>query len=167
MLVSVSVFFSSQTCDIYLRIFQSRTAARRELLDQAASPDECEKLYEESLWCLYALQDDLRETGNPLLEEDRTMIATCTSSVNSFILSVPLCVSPFIYLLCYFYVFITGIKRTKLRLLRCQARKAMNDRDRLSDARADQNLVDVARYPPPWELQPSDQPQVSPPLPSR
>jgi hypothetical protein len=30
----------------------------------------------------------------------------------------------------------------------------MNDRDRLSDARADQNLVDVARYLPPWEDQP-------------
>src|SRR5882672_7296998 len=38
---------------------QSRTAARKELLDQHKSPDECERLYEESLWCLYALQDDL------------------------------------------------------------------------------------------------------------
>jgi hypothetical protein len=50
-----------------------------------------------------------------------------------------------------------GIKRTKLRLLRCRARMAMNDRDRLTDARADHNLVDVARYPPPWEVQPVDQ----------
>lgn len=56
---------------------QSRTAARKELLDQATTPDECEKLYEESLWCLYALQDDLLQTGNPFLEEDRTTIATC------------------------------------------------------------------------------------------
>jgi len=55
---------------------QSRTAARKELLDQA-SPDECEKLYEESLWCLYALQDDLLQAGNPFMEEDRATIATC------------------------------------------------------------------------------------------
>jgi len=47
----------------------------------------------------------------------------------------------------------TWIKRTKLRLHRCRTRMAMNDRDRLDDARADQNLVDVARYPPPWEVQ--------------
>ncbi|EKM78280.1 hypothetical protein AGABI1DRAFT_121407 [Agaricus bisporus var. burnettii JB137-S8] len=54
----------------------SRTAARKELLDQASAPDECEKLYEESLWCLYALQDDLLQTGNPFMEEDRETIAT-------------------------------------------------------------------------------------------
>lgn len=58
---------------------QSRTAARKELLDQATSPDECEKLYEESLWCLYALQDDLLQTGNPFMDEDRETIATCMS----------------------------------------------------------------------------------------
>ncbi|KDQ32617.1 hypothetical protein PLEOSDRAFT_1091151 [Pleurotus ostreatus PC15] len=98
----------------------SRTAARKELLDQAISPDECEKLYEESLWCLYALQDDLLQTGNPFMEEDRATIAT-------------------------------WIKRTKLRLLRCRARMEMNDRDRVKDARADQNLVDVARIPAPWD----------------
>ena len=57
---------------------QSRTAARKELFDQAQSPDECEKLYEESLWCLYALQDDLLQTENPFVEEDRNTIATCT-----------------------------------------------------------------------------------------
>ena len=57
---------------------QSRTAARKELLDQATSPDECEKLYEESLWCLYALQDDLLQTGNPYMDEDRETIGTCT-----------------------------------------------------------------------------------------
>lgn len=56
---------------------QSRTAARKELLDQHKSPDECERLYEESLWCLYALQDDLLQKGNPFMEEDRETIATC------------------------------------------------------------------------------------------
>lgn len=62
---------------VYDRALQlSRTAARKELLDQANSPDECEKLYEESLWCLYALQDDLLQTDNPFMEEDRTTIQT-------------------------------------------------------------------------------------------
>ncbi|KAI0672360.1 Pkinase-domain-containing protein [Trametes maxima] len=54
----------------------SRSAARKELLNQAQSPDECEKLYEESLWCLYALQDDLLQADNPFLEEDRNTIST-------------------------------------------------------------------------------------------
>ncbi|KAF7319635.1 Other ulk ulk protein kinase [Mycena chlorophos] len=54
----------------------SRTAARKELYNQASSPNECEKLYEESLWCLYALQDDLLQTGNPFMDEDRTTIDT-------------------------------------------------------------------------------------------
>lgn len=54
----------------------SRTAARKELRDDATAPDECEKLYEESLWCLYALQDDLLQSGNPFMEEDRETIAT-------------------------------------------------------------------------------------------
>lgn len=98
----------------------SRTAARKELLDQATAPDECEKLYEESLWCLYTLQDDL-QSENPFMEEDRATIAT-------------------------------WIKRTKLRLIRCRTRMGMNDKDRLRDALADQNLVD-ARYPPPWDPQ--------------
>jgi serine/threonine-protein kinase ULK/ATG1 len=43
------------------------------------TPDECEKLYEESLWCLYALQDDLLQSGNPFMDEDRETIATCMS----------------------------------------------------------------------------------------
>jgi serine/threonine-protein kinase ULK/ATG1 len=30
----------------------------------------------------------------------------------------------------------------------------MNDRDRLNDARADQNLADVARIPAPWDVKP-------------
>ncbi|GBE83400.1 kinase-like domain-containing protein [Sparassis latifolia] len=54
----------------------SRTAARKELLDQATSPDQCEKLYEESLWCLYALQDDLLQKDNPFMDEDRETICT-------------------------------------------------------------------------------------------
>lgn len=106
----------------------SRTAAGKELLDQALSPDECEKLYEESLWCLYALQDDLLQEDNPFLQEDRATIAI-------------------------------WIKRTKLRLVRCRVRMGMNDRDRLRDARADKNLDDVDRIPPPWE------PQVAQPQP--
>ncbi|KZT25995.1 kinase-like protein [Neolentinus lepideus HHB14362 ss-1] len=98
----------------------SRTAARKELLDQASSPDECKQLYEESIWLLYTLQDDLLQTGNPFVEEDRATVAT-------------------------------WITRTRLRLHRCQDRMGMNDRDRLKDARADQNLDDVPRIPPPWE----------------
>ena len=64
---------------VELMVLQSRTAARKELLDQATSPDECEKLYEESLWCLYTLQDDLQQ-DNPFMEEDRNTIATCEFS---------------------------------------------------------------------------------------
>ncbi|KAI4518797.1 kinase-like protein [Schizophyllum commune Loenen D] len=101
-------------------LYLSRTAARKELLDQATTPDECEKLYEESLWCLYALQDDLLQSGNPFMEEDRETIAT-------------------------------WIKRTKLRLLRCRARMAMDHRERLIDVRADENLADVARIPAPCD----------------
>ncbi|KAJ7201129.1 other/ULK/ULK protein kinase [Mycena pura] len=104
-------------------LYLSRTASRKELFDQATSPDECEKLYEESLWCLYALQDDLLQTGNPFMDEDRTTIDT-------------------------------WIKRTKLRLLRCRARMTMSDKDRVNDARADHNLVDVARIPAPWDVKP-------------
>ncbi|KAJ7241666.1 kinase-like domain-containing protein [Mycena haematopus] len=103
----------------------SRTAARKELFDQATSPDECEKLYDESLWCLYALQDDLLQTGNPFMDEDRTTIDT-------------------------------WIKRTKLRLHRCRVRMAMNDQDRLNDARVDDNLADVPRIPAPWDVKPVD-----------
>lgn len=67
-------------------LLQSRTAARKELLDQANSPDECEKLYEESLWCLYALQDDLLQTDNPFMEEDRTTIQICKSVPQQWLL---------------------------------------------------------------------------------
>ena len=58
---------------------QGRTAARKELLDQASSPDECEQLYEESIWCLYALQDEVMKQDNPFLEEDKAVIADCLS----------------------------------------------------------------------------------------
>jgi len=36
---------------VYDNSFQSRTATRKEFLDQVSSTDECEKLYEESSWC--------------------------------------------------------------------------------------------------------------------
>jgi serine/threonine-protein kinase ULK/ATG1 len=63
----------------------SRTAARKELLDQAMAPDECEKLYEESLWCLYTLQDDLLQVDNPYAEEDRATIGTCKHVVGQYV----------------------------------------------------------------------------------
>lgn len=46
------------------------------------------------------------------------------------------------------------ITRTKLRYHRCQARAMMPEGARRKDAQADQNLDDVNRFPPPWELQP-------------
>lgn len=60
---------------------QSKMAARKELTNEMSSPDECEKLYEEALWCLYALQDDLLQKDNPYIEEDRETISTCTSTM--------------------------------------------------------------------------------------
>jgi serine/threonine-protein kinase ULK/ATG1 len=33
---------------------------------------------------------------------------------------------------------------------------AMNERDRLNDARADQNLADVERIPAPWDARPPE-----------
>jgi len=56
----------------------------------------------------------------------------------------------------------TWITRTKLRLVRCQARMTMNDRDRLKDARADQNLDDVVRHPLPWEAAGPPSPKLPP-----
>ncbi|KAH7106852.1 kinase-like protein [Auriculariales sp. MPI-PUGE-AT-0066] len=53
----------------------SREAAQKELFDKATSPNECEKLYEESLWCLYALRDDLLEDGKAFMDEDRKTIS--------------------------------------------------------------------------------------------
>ena len=50
--------------------------------------------------------------------------------------------------------FFAGITRTKLRYHRCQARAVMPENVRRKDAQADQNLDDVNRFPPPWDLQP-------------
>jgi len=50
-------------------------------------------------------------------------------------------------------VWLIGIKRTKLRLVRCRARMDMPTRERLRDARADKNLDDVARIPAPWDAE--------------
>ena len=44
------------------------------------------------------------------------------------------------------------IIRTKLRLHRCRVRMKMDDIERVRDARADHNLDDVQRFPPPWDL---------------
>ncbi|KAH9927969.1 kinase-like protein [Epithele typhae] len=104
----------------------SRSAARKELLNQA-TPEECELLYEESLWCLYTLRDDLLPVDNPYLEEDRNTIST-------------------------------WVKRTKLRLVRCRARKNMTDNERMKDAALDNNLADVPRIPAPWDFAASDPP---------
>ena len=103
------------------------------------SPDEFEKLYEEALWCLYALQDDLLQKDNPYIEEDRETISTCELAVHHPYTS-------------FSRTYATGIKRTKLRLVRCRVRMGMNERDRLRDANADVNLSDVPREPPPWEV---------------
>jgi len=51
----------------------------------------------------------------------------------------------------------TGIKRIKLRLVRCRARMEMPMRERLRDARADKNLDDVARIPAPWDAEALEQ----------
>lgn len=52
---------------------------------------------------------------------------------------------------------VVGIKRTKLRLVRCRARMEMPTRERLRDARADKNLDDVARIPAPWDAEALEQ----------
>ena len=41
---------------------------------------------------------------------------------------------------------------------------AMNHRDRVNDARADQNLADVARIPAPWDAKPPPSEQKQPPI---
>ena len=135
---------------VNVNALQSRTAARKELFDQAIAPDECEKLYEESLWCLYALRDDLLQTDNPFLDEDRNTISTCTY----FRLVSPI----------KSHSSILGIKRTKLRLVRCRIRMGMSDRERMKDARRDDNLTDVARIPAPWEVS-ADPPPQDPQIP--
>ena len=135
-------------------IIQSRAAARKELLNQADSPDECEKLYEQSLWCLYALQDELLQVDNPFMDEDRNTITTCKFHND---------ICPLVQILIY-HSFV-GIKRTKLRLIRCRVRMGMNERDRLKDARLDKNLDDVPRDPPPWEIGQSEENNPTAPRP--
>lgn len=84
------------------------------------------------------------------MEEDRETISTCMFLFLSFLAHT---------LLVFGYVSLidntcaVGIKRTKLRLIRCRARKNMNNRDRLKDARADKNLDDVPRIPAPWDTE--------------
>ena len=65
---------------------------------------------------------------------------------------------------CQLLTFVTiGVKRTKLRLVRCRARKTMTDRERMKDARLDNNLVDVPRIPAPWDVPVLDPASVPPP----
>lgn len=59
-----------------LCVCQSRAGAQKELLDQATL-EECEHLYEESLWCLYALQDEIMRPDNSFLENDKAVIGEC------------------------------------------------------------------------------------------
>lgn len=70
----------------YLSCLQSRKAASMELVDQGSLPIECEQLYEESLWCLYALQDDIMQVGNPYRDEDKVTISNCEPLFMSYYL---------------------------------------------------------------------------------
>ncbi|CCA75829.1 hypothetical protein PIIN_09817 [Serendipita indica DSM 11827] len=106
----------------------SRNAARKEILDQ--NPWDCEVMYQDALWLLYTVRDDLEAPSNAYMEEDRSTIDT-------------------------------WITRTKLRHHRCKERAAMPDPARRKDAQADQNLDDVNRFPPPWDLQPLPSPSPS------
>ncbi|CCA77475.1 hypothetical protein PIIN_11452 [Serendipita indica DSM 11827] len=54
----------------------SRNAARKEILDQ--NPWDCEVMYQDSLWLLYTVRDDLEAPSNGYMEEDRSTIDTCT-----------------------------------------------------------------------------------------
>ena len=84
------------------------------------------------------------------MEEDRTTIATCKSLPSTWSSVADSHV---------------GIKRTKLRLVRCRARMTMTDRQRMEDARLDKNLDDIARFPAPWDMgNPENQPPPNPPV---
>ena len=48
-----------------------------ELVADDSSIIKCEQMYEESLWCLYALQDNIIQTGNPYADEDEATILSC------------------------------------------------------------------------------------------
>lgn len=82
------------------------------------------------------------QKGNPFMDEDRATVATCAF----FLLHLALTSTHSI----------SGITRTKLRLVRCRNRMNMDQRDRLKDARADLNLDDVSRSPNPWEIATSE-----------
>ena len=102
------------------------------------SPDECESRYEEGLWCLYALRDDIAPEGSNSLAGDQNMVdygrRRSFTQREGLLKSFP------------------EIIRTKLRLHRCRTRMKMDDLARVRDARADHNLDDVQRFPPPWEI---------------
>ncbi|KAN0114340.1 hypothetical protein V8E52_006836 [Russula decolorans] len=72
-----SPFSLLSTSPTYSSFFLNDRATQQH---QHWSLDECEHLYEESPWCLYALmlQDDLLQDGNLVMEEDREKIATYT-----------------------------------------------------------------------------------------
>lgn len=63
---------------VYDRALQlSRKAAHIELLERdEEARQSCIELYEESLWTLYALQDDLMQVDNPFREEDKVTISS-------------------------------------------------------------------------------------------
>jgi serine/threonine-protein kinase ULK2 len=75
-LVSIALYFISNT-DLDTST-QSSVAARRELFEDSYDPKECEKYYEESLWCLYTLADDLMPRRmSPTTDDDDDLVSTC------------------------------------------------------------------------------------------
>lgn len=55
-----------------------RHAASLEL--RAENLRQCEEEYEKALWMLYAIQDDVLQSGNPYAEQDRETISSCEQS---------------------------------------------------------------------------------------
>ena len=104
-------------------------------------------MYQDALWLFYTVRDDLEAPSNAYMEEDRSTVDTCELFTLLLSLKAHHCMS-------------IGITRTKLRHHRCKERAAMPDPARRKDAQSDQNLDDVNRFPPPWDLQPL--PGVSP-----
>jgi hypothetical protein len=70
------------------------------------------------------------------MEEDREATATCAYFLNNMMI---------IWLRFSFWMGLIGIKRTRLRLVRCRAQMEMPMRELLRDAPADKNFDDVAR----------------------
>ncbi len=97
-------------------------------------------MYHDALWLLYTVRDDLEPRSGAYIDDDRSTIDTCERGLLFITLVLTLSLS--------------GITRTKLRYHRCQARAIMPEGARRKDAQADQNLDDVNRFPPPWDLQP-------------